>query len=168
MSLCGLSCEDSLGYGDMTAGQWQAWFAENPGALDAACDINNTGTVRALVQHIFAVELRFAQRLLGEDVTSYDQMPVATLEELFAIHALAAEKYRTFLKTATDAAMDEVIEVRLRTGQTLQVSRRNIFAHSQLHAARHWAQLSTLVRSAGYPPIGHQDYLLYGASQSAR
>jgi uncharacterized damage-inducible protein DinB len=167
MSLCALSCEDLLGYGDYTAGQWRDWFAANEVALDVACDINNTGTVRGLVQHIFAVELRFAQRLLGEDVTPYDQLPIKTLPDLFAIHALALEKYRTFLRTATEAAFGEIIEVKLRTGQALRVSRRDIFVHAHLHASRHWAQIATVVRHAGYPQIGPQDYLLYGASRSA-
>ena len=167
MSLCALRCEDLLGYGDSLAGQWREWFELNAGALDAECDIASTGTVRKLVQHIFAVELRFAQRLLEEEITPYEQLVIDTLEELFAIHTRAAEKYARFLGTATESAMVEVIEVKTRSGGTWNVSRRTIFVHSQLHSARTWAQLSTLVREAGYPAMAPQDYLLYGMVKPA-
>lgn len=167
MSLCALSCEELLGYGDSLAGQWRVWFATNEGALDAKCDIANTGTVRKLVQHIFAVEQRFAQRLLNEEITPYEQLAIGTMDELFAIHTRAVEKYAKFLETATESGMAEVIEVKTRSGGNWSVSRRTIFVHSQLHSARTWAQLSTLVREAGYPAMAPQDYLLYGMVKPA-
>lgn len=167
MSLCALNCGELLGYGDSLAGQWRGWFAANESALDVKCDIANAGTVRKLVQHIFAVELRFAQRLLEEEITPYEQLAIGTLEELFAIHARAVEKYARFLETATESAMAEVIEVKTRSGGDWNVSRRTIFVHSQLHSARTWAQLSTQVREAGYPAMAPQDYLLYGMVKPA-
>jgi len=34
----------------------------------------------------------------------------------------------------------------------LRATRRKILAHALLHSIRHWAQLATLVRAAGYQP----------------
>jgi uncharacterized damage-inducible protein DinB len=166
MSLCALSCDDLLGYTNLSAQQWQNWFAANESALEVPCDIRQTGTVRHFVQHIFAVELRFAERLLGEDITAYEQLAIATTGELFAIHTRATEKYAQYLSTATEAAMDEVLEVQTRSAGDFRLSRRSIFVHALLHSARHWAQLATLVRQAGFPEVDGQDYFLYASRKS--
>lgn len=163
MSLCALSCDDLLGYNRALAEKWQRWFMPNEAALEAPCDIMNTGTVRLLVQHIFAVELRYAQRLLGDEITQYEQLPIATVAELFAIHTQAAEKYAQFLKIATGPMMDEVLEMQTRSAGMVRASRRTVFVHALLHSVRHWAQLATIVRQAGYPALGWQDYLFFGA-----
>ncbi len=40
------------------------------------------------------------------------------------------------------------------------VSRRKIGVHAPFHSRRHWAQLATLVRSAGFPSKFRGDLLL--------
>jgi len=70
MTAAAIKLEELLVDNEVSTRKWQAWFANNPAALDVPCAIYNSGTVRGLLKHIFAVELRHSQRLLGEEVTS--------------------------------------------------------------------------------------------------
>ena len=76
MNAPGITLDELLTDNESATARWKAWFGENPAALDAPCDIYNSGTVRGLLKHIFAVELRHSQRLLGEEVSAYDAIPV--------------------------------------------------------------------------------------------
>ncbi|HUV97486.1 MAG TPA: hypothetical protein VMV98_08465, partial [Acidobacteriaceae bacterium] len=109
MTAAAIKLEELLVDNEVSTRKWQAWFANNPAALDVPCAIYNSGTVRGLLKHIFAVELRHSQRLLGEEVTSYDAIPVGSLDELMAVHAQAMQNLRKFLSSANDAALLEVI-----------------------------------------------------------
>jgi uncharacterized damage-inducible protein DinB len=42
-------------------------------------------------------------------------------------------------------------------------SRRKVMAHTLFHSQRHWAQLATLVRAAGFPSGFKGDLLLSSA-----
>lgn len=161
MSVCALTCAEMLEHDEESTGRWEQWLRKNPAALEVPCDIMNTGTVRMLVHHIFAVELRFSLRLLGEPPIEYDQLPSATIEELFSIYRAAVRNYELFISAANGPVMEEVIEVVTRTAGTLRASRRSLFVHAMLHSMRHWAQLSTLLRTAGMKPDWPQDYLFY-------
>jgi uncharacterized damage-inducible protein DinB len=161
MSVCALTCAEMLAHNESSTGMWEKWFAKNPAALDLPCDVMNVGSVRMLVQHIFAVELRFSQRLLGEPPIDYSSLPADTLEKLISIHRTAAANYETFLAAANGPVMEEVIEVVTRTAGTLRASRRSIFVHAMLHSMRHWAQLATLLRHEGMKTDWPQDYLFY-------
>jgi uncharacterized damage-inducible protein DinB len=161
MSVCALTCAEMLAHDEESTGRWEQWFRKNQAALEVPCDIMNTGTVRMLVHHIFAVELRFSLRLLGEPPIEYDKLPSATIEELFGIYRAAVKNYETFLSAANGPVMEEVIEVVTRTAGNLRASRRSLFVHAMLHSMRHWAQLSTLLRTAGMKPDWPQDYLFY-------
>lgn len=163
MSLCALSCDDLLGYNQATTATWRDWFAANEAALSVPCDIMNTGSVRLLVQHIFAVELRYAQQLAGQEPTAYADLPSESVAELFSIHDRALAIYPELFAAADEKWMDEVIEIKTRSLGAFHVSRRTVVLHAMLHSVRHWAQLATLVRQAGFPGIGWQDYLIYGA-----
>jgi uncharacterized damage-inducible protein DinB len=162
MSLPALSWNDLLGYEQLLARQWREWFAANPTALDLPCDIRDTGSVRLLVQHIFAAELRYAEQLGGGEPTDYANLPGENIDEIFAIHDRAITLYSAYNATRDEAWLDEVIEARTRSAGVLRASRRTIFVHAMLHAVRHWAQLATLVRHAGFPAAAPQDYLFYG------
>jgi uncharacterized damage-inducible protein DinB len=161
MSVCALSCAEMLAYNQDSSSRWEQWFARNPAALNLPCDVMNVGTVRMLVQHIFAVELRFSQRLLDEPPSDYANLPADSLEKLLSIHAGAAANFETFLATANGPMMEEVIEVVTRTAGKLHASRRAIFVHAMLHSIRHWAQLATLLRQQGMKTDWPQDYLFY-------
>ena len=159
MTTAAITLDELLADNEAATEKWQAWFAANPAALEVPCAIYNSGTVRGLLKHIFAVELRHSQRLLGQEVTSYDAIPVGSLEDLMAIHAQAIQNLRKFLSTASDAALLEVIPLQTVSAGTLHASRRKLFAHILLHSMRHQAQLTSLLREAGYKTDWPKDFL---------
>ena len=143
--------------------QWQAWFTKNPEALDLPCDIYNSGSIRGLLRHIFAVELRHSQRLLNHPVTAYESIPMDTLDGLFAIHTQAVNSLEHLLNTATAGDWQEVLSISTLSAGTLQATRRKLFAHILLHSLRHWAQLSTHLRTHGYATNWPKDLLMSAA-----
>lgn len=165
MTSAGITLEELLADNEASTGKWQTWFAANPAALDVPCAIYNSGTVRGLLKHIFAVELRHSQRLGGEEVTAYEAIPVGSLDDLVAVHSKAIGNLRRFLSGADDAALREVITLQTVSAGTLHASRRKLFAHIMLHSMRHWAQLSTLLREAGYKTDWPKDFLFSEAME---
>src|SRR5277367_5192199 len=87
------NAEELLQWNDLTAQRWKALLAANPAAIEFPCDVYGVGTVRGLLRHIVAVELRYAERLSGEPVTPYEQIPDGAAELLFGIHDTAIGKY---------------------------------------------------------------------------
>ncbi len=65
----------------------------------------------------------------------------------------------TYLAKATDEDLATVIEFPTRTAGIIRASKRKIFAHAMLHGVRHWAQLATALREAGYPTNWGKDFL---------
>jgi uncharacterized damage-inducible protein DinB len=159
MTTAAITLEELLADNEGATKKWQVWFANHPAALDVPCSIYNSGTVRGLLKHIFAVELRHSQRLLGEEVTSYDAIAVGSLDDLMTVHAQATLNLRKFLSTANDGALLEVIPLQTVSAGTLHASRRKLFTHIQLHSMRHWAQLSSLLREAGCKTNWPKDFL---------
>jgi uncharacterized damage-inducible protein DinB len=159
MTTAAIMLEELLADNEAATEKWHAWFAANPGALEIPCAIYNSGSVRGLLKHIFAVELRHAQRLLGQEVTSYDAIPIGSLDDLMAVHAQAVKNLRKFLSTANEAALLEVIPLQTVSAGTLHASRRKLFAHILLHSIRHQAQLTSLLREAGYKTEWPKDFL---------
>jgi uncharacterized damage-inducible protein DinB len=47
----------------------------------------------------------------------------------------------------------------------VDASRRKLFAHILLHSTRHWAQLSSLLREAGYKTEWAKDFLFSEAME---
>jgi uncharacterized damage-inducible protein DinB len=159
MTAAGITLKELLVDNEASTTKWLTWFAANPPALDLPCDIYNSNTVRGLLKHIFAVELRHSQRLTGSEVVAYHAIPVGSLEELAKVHARALEALRSFLATANDPALDEIISLQTVSAGTLQASRRKLFVHILLHSMRHWAQLATVLRKAGYETNWPKDFL---------
>ena len=159
MSTAGIALEELLTDNETSTRKWQAWFTANSAALDVPCTIYNSGTVRGLLKHIFAVELRHSQRLNGEADTAYESIPVGSFDDLVAIHSQAIQNLRSFVSHADDAALQEIIALQTVSAGTLHASRRKLFTHILLHSIRHWAQLSSLLREAGYKADWPKDFL---------
>src|SRR5207245_7486253 len=119
--------------------------------------------VAGLVLHIFAVELRYAERLLGLPITEYERLRSANLDQVFAIGDDARTKLKQFLTRADEAQMREVLTFPTRTAGTLSASKRKIFTHSLLHGVRHWAQIATALRKAGYQQDWQHDFIFSDA-----
>jgi uncharacterized damage-inducible protein DinB len=159
----GITLQELLADNDASTAQWQGWFEANPSALSVPCSIYDSGTVRGLLKHICAVELRHSQRLLGEEVVEYDAIPAGSVELLFGLHAQAVRNLRQFLAMADMSALEEIITLQTVSAGTLHASRRKLFAHILLHSIRHWAQLSTELREAGFKTEWRKDFLFSDA-----
>src|SRR4051812_40748051 len=150
---------DLLAYCESESHKWRAWLQKNPGALEVKLDIAQATSAALLVQHIVAVDLRYAERLSGEPVTDYKDLP-ASAQGLFPIHDKAFAKLRQYLGAATEEDWKTVIEFPTRSAGTLSASKKKIFIHSLLHSVRHWAQLATALRAAGFKQDWQHDFLM--------
>ncbi len=146
----GLSYEMLMAY---TAGEqrrWFDWLQEHPAAADVPTGEGRTATVRGLVIHIFAVQLRYAERLLGEPVTAYEDLRTDSMSSIFHIAGRAHEKLEQFFAHATDEDFHRMLTFETMTIGTMTASVGAIVGHIFIHTIRHWAQISTALRQAGY------------------
>ena len=60
-----LTADELMAWVEHTSLKWRALLTAFPEALSLPCDIRESNTVRDVVHHIVAVELRYAQRLSG-------------------------------------------------------------------------------------------------------
>ncbi len=148
----GIALEELLAWNDEAAHYWKAHLEANPHLLALPCDIGPAKNVQEFVRHIWTAELRWAQRLAGLPVITREELPEGPVDALFALHTQAMQVYRGLL-----AADDEnwskpyVLEFDWVPVEARAVSRRKIAGHALFHSQRHWAQLTTLVRQAGFP-----------------
>jgi uncharacterized damage-inducible protein DinB len=157
-----LTTDELLNYCVEENRRWREWFEKNRSALDLPSDIAGTKNVREVVLHILAVELRYSERLLGKDpVTDYTDLPVGSVDELFAIATTSEKNFREFLAEAqdNDRHWQEVLTFPTRTGGVLSASRRKIFVHALLHGVRHWGQLATFLRQQGHKQDWPHDFI---------
>ena len=160
--LTSLSAEELIAWNDTTARRWHAFFSANPTALSLSCDIHDAHTVDHFLQHVAAAQLRHAQRIAGLPISDYDTIPGTTPNEFLATHDRSLAILCTLL---ADPAIDwaEQFEFTTLTAGRRRSSRRTLLFHSMLHGIRHYAQLATLIRQAGYSPNISGDYLLMDA-----
>ena len=142
MSELALTGEEMIAWNEATTANWQKLTTEHP----------------ELLQHIVAVELRYAERLSDLPVRDYAAIPYHSAEAVFATHTEAMGLFKQLL--ASDIDWNERIEYMTRVIGPASSRRKTLFFHAMMHSIRHYAQLATLVRQHGIKP-GHQmDYLL--------
>ncbi len=157
-----LSFDLLLGYTDAETRRWQEWFrASPPEALDVPIGEGRTATVGGPIVHIAAVELRYAERLLGEPVTPYEALPTDSIDAIFDAVWTAREKLRRYLASATEADFARVLTFETVTMGTLSASAHRIIGHVLIHGVRHWAQIATPLRQHGYRRSWPHDFLFY-------
>jgi uncharacterized damage-inducible protein DinB len=155
-----LSFSEMLEANERETGKWQSWFERQPAELlDLPVGIAMAKNVREFLLHLFAVELRYAERLTGSAVTEYESLPTGSVRELFAIGEKARGLYRQYLSGTTDEDLASVQEFPTRTAGVLRASKRKMFAHAMLHGVRHWAQLATALREKGHGTDWGHDFL---------
>jgi uncharacterized damage-inducible protein DinB len=155
-----LSFAEMLEANERETGKWQAWFERQPvGLLDLPLDIALAKDVREFLLHIFAVELRYAERLMNAEVTPYEAHLTGSVRELFAIGEKARAGFRDYLANVTDEDLAVVLEFPTRTSGVLRSSKRKMLAHAMLHSVRHWAQLATALREKGHGTDWPHDFL---------
>ena len=159
-----LTATEVLRWNDTNTAQWRKLFEKHPEALALPCDIRGSSTVADLLQHIVAVELRYAERLGDEAVTEYDAVPKESITKIFAVHDRAIAKINILL---ADATYDWQLEIDMETRQgRLIASRKAVLFHALLHSMRHYAQLATLLRHSGITATWPMDYLMVAARRA--
>lgn len=159
MSLPSLSAAELIAWNQSTTQKWREFTAARPEVLEVPCDVFGSSTCGGLLRHIVASELRYADLLAGYPAGNYAGQSGATSEEIFETHDRALRILDALLKTA-DFDWEHKIEFPTLTAGLRRAPRRAIFFHCLLHGIRHYAQLATIVRQAGFPAGLAQDYLL--------
>ena len=152
-----------LAYRDAETARWREWLERHPGALDVAFGDGMLPTIRAVVRHIFAVELRFAQRLAGRPVSDWPEFRQEMLDEIFAIGDDARRLLGEFLAAATDERMRETLTFGTLTAGSVTASHHKLVANLLNHGTRHWAQVATVLRLHGHADQWPHDLLLSDA-----
>jgi uncharacterized damage-inducible protein DinB len=145
---------------------WKGLLLQNPEILSFPCDIRETQSVAQLLQHIVAVELRYAERLNELPQTGYESIPYDSVDAIYATHDRAMELLRP-LMDRDEAFWETVLEFKTRSAGTLRASARTVLVHLLTHSVRHYAQLATLVRTYGIASGLDMDYILMHLVPSA-
>jgi uncharacterized damage-inducible protein DinB len=159
-----LTADDVIAWNEKTSQEWRKFFTKHPELLTVPCDIAGTKTVGETLQHIVAVELRYAERLSGLPASDYDTIPYDTVEAIYATHDRAIALIRQLLAADT-VEWDKKFELPTRTLGPIRSTPKAVLFHSQLHSIRHYAQLSTLVRQHGIKQAWPLDYLAMHAER---
>jgi uncharacterized damage-inducible protein DinB len=140
--------------------RWRHWFAEHPKAWAIPFATGRMATIGGVVLHIFAVELRYAQRLLDQDVTSWEGFRQTSIEDVFELGDNARSQLVHFLTTASETELDRVLTFQTLTAGEVSASKHKIASNIFLHDIRHWGQIATVLRQHGFADQWAHDMLL--------
>jgi uncharacterized damage-inducible protein DinB len=147
-----ISLEELLNWSEEASARWKAHFYAQPALLELPCGIDNASIVQELVRHIWVADLRWAQRIAGVPMVDRSATPKGPLEGLYGLHRQGVVLFRSLLD---DPAFDWDTPLQLDydwlPGHLRNAPRRKLAGHALLHSQRHWAQLATLLRMAGFP-----------------
>jgi uncharacterized damage-inducible protein DinB len=147
-----ITFEEILAWNDEASHLWKAHLDANPLLLQLPCGIGGNADVQAFVRHIWGAELLWAQRIANLPETAKTDWPTGPLDALFGLHQKAVEIY---LGLMNDSHINWNEPMKLNypwlPEALQQPTRRKTLGHALFHSQRHWAQLSTLVRQAGFP-----------------
>jgi uncharacterized damage-inducible protein DinB len=160
MDRCALGYKALLELTSTEHHRWHEWFAEHPEAWALAFATERMATVGGVVLHIFAVELRYTQRLLEQRVTGWEEFTQSTVDEVFALGENARAQLVQFLTAASDEEFDKVLTFQTLTAGTVTANKHKIASNIFLHDIRHWAQIATVLRQNGYVDQWPHDLLL--------
>ncbi len=160
----GITLEELLAWDQETSAFWKTHLDAHPALLALPCDIGGTANVQQFVRHTWGVELRWAQRLAGLPLMAKEDIPAGPLDALFDLHLRAVSIFRDLLAGPAER-WDEPFDLTIDwiPPELRIASRRKVLAHTLFHGQRHWAQLATLVRTAGFPSGFRGDLLLSSA-----
>jgi len=162
--MIGLSFPELLRFDEQETTRWHEFLArQSPELLDLDIDLAGGGTVRALLLHMFAVEMKYAELLSGNTLTKVSDLPTPSVDEIFGVAATAQKKIRDYLKTASEADLNGKITFPTLSAGEQTATRRKVLGHALFHSLRHWAQLTTEMRRRGYKADWHHDFLFTNA-----
>lgn len=152
-----LTADELIAWVEKTSTNWRTLIQAHPEILTLPCDIMDVTTAGGLLQHIVAVELRYAEQLSGLPPTDYSSIPLDSAEAIYATHARARKMLRELL--ASDLDWNGKFNFVTRSRGPARSSRKSVLFHALMHSIRHYAQLATLVRQSGIKPGWPMDYL---------
>ena len=117
-------------------------------------------TVGGVVLHIFAVELRYTQRLLGQEVTGWEDFTQTSIDDVFELGDNARAQLVQFLTRRPMKSWTSVLTFQTLTAGTVTASKHKIASNIFLHDIRHWGQIATVLRQNGYADQWPHDLLL--------
>jgi uncharacterized damage-inducible protein DinB len=159
-----ITLDELLKWNNESSNFWKAYLDANPELLALPCGIGGAANVQEFVKHIWAVELRWAYRIAGFPVIAKDDLPEGPLDALYQLHQQAEGLFRMLLDgPAEDWDRSMQMDLPWLPPDARTASRRKVGAHALFHSQRHWAQLATLTRSAGFPS-GFKGDLLFSSS----
>ena len=162
-----ISLDELFGYTEGERAKWERWFGSQTGAALAA-PVQREGrflTVWQLVDHIFLVEKRHTERLLNQSpLTEQSGVPEQDRAAMFAFGRAVRERLKAAVRSMSDAEAATVRDF-LVQGKNYPLSPRKLAFHILLHEVRHWAQIATAVRNAGFAPPGEHDLFFSDALQ---
>jgi|ERR1035438_1663494 uncharacterized damage-inducible protein DinB len=146
-----ISLEELLIWNEESSAFWKGLLEDNPSILRLPCGIGGAPDVQQFIRHIWGAELRWAQRLAGVPETPRDAVPAGPLDALFDLHTQATQLMRELLADpAHDWQASYTLDVSWLPPHARTSTHRKILAHALFHSQRHFAQLATLVRAAGF------------------
>jgi uncharacterized damage-inducible protein DinB len=140
--------------------RWRDWFVEHPKAWEVPFATGRMATIDRLVLHIFGVELRYAQRLLDQEATAWEEFRQTSIDEVFELGDHARGQLVHFLSTAPEKELDRVLTFQTLTAGTVSASKYKIASNIFLHDIRHWGQIATVLRQKGFADQWPHDMLL--------
>lgn len=152
-----LTAEELLAWLEKTSTNWRALIESHPEILALPCDIMGVTMAGGLLQHIVAVELRYAEQLSGLPPTEYASIPFDSAAAIYATHEHAMKTLRALL--ASDLDWDGKFNFVTRSRGPARSSRKTVLFHALMHSIRHYAHLATLVRQHGIKPGWPMDYI---------
>ena len=163
-SAAGVSFAELLAYAEGENRRWRSWFKQHPEALAIEAGIADAQNVYELLMHIFSVQMRFAELSQGSAVTPATAIRAGDVEQAFRLADQATTKLRALLAEGAKLGFDEVLS--FPDGETTRsATRRKLIVHAILHGVRHWAQIATALRKAGYPQTWPHDFLYSDAME---
>jgi uncharacterized damage-inducible protein DinB len=140
--------------------RWRDWFVEHPKAWAIPFATGRMATIGGLVLHIFGVELRYAQRLLDQEVTAWEEFRQTSIDEVFELGDNARGQLVLFLTTAPEKELDRILTFQTLTAGTISASKYKIASNIFLHDIRHWGQIATVLRQNSFVDQWPHDMLL--------
>ena len=140
--------------------RWHDWFIERPKAWAVPFATGRMATIGGVVLHIFAVELRYSQRLLDQEVTEWENFRQTSIEDVFELGDNARAQLVDFLTNAPEAELDRVLTFKTLTAGVVSASKHKIASNIFLHGIRHWGQVATVLRQNGFADQWSHDLLL--------
>jgi hypothetical protein len=158
-----ITLDELLNWNKESSEFWKAHLDANPALLELPCGIGGTANVLQFAGHIWGVELRWGQRIAGLPTLKKEDVPPGPLSTFYELHVKAVQIYRNLLDDPA-FSWDETMRLEFDwLPKPRIVSRRKVAGHALFHSQRHWAQLATLVRAAGFPSGFKGDLLLSSA-----